>query len=85
MSFFSELKRRNVIRVGVAWLALSWLLVAIANLLFPAMALPIASVRWLLLGLLAAWLPVLVLAWRYEMSAQGLRVDRGSQGDNPQG
>ncbi|HMM68827.1 MAG TPA: hypothetical protein PKC03_17985, partial [Dokdonella sp.] len=83
MSFLSELKRRDVIRVGVAWLALSWLLVAIANLLFPAMNLPIGSVRWLLLGLLGAWLPVMLLAWRYEMSAHGLRVDRGTQADNP--
>ena len=46
MSFVSELKRRNVIRVGVAWLALTWLLVAIANLLFPAMDMPISAVRW---------------------------------------
>ncbi len=83
MSFLSELKRRDVIRVGVAWLALSWLLVAIANLLFPAMNLPIGSVRWFLLGLLGAWLPVMLLAWRYEMSAHGLRVDRGTQVDNP--
>lgn len=84
MSFLSELKRRNVIRVGVAWLALSWLLVAIANLLFPALGLPIGSVRWLLLGLLVAWLPMMLLAWRYEMGGQGLRVDRGPGGDDRQ-
>lgn len=83
MSFLSELKRRNVIRVGVAWLALSWLLVAIANLLFPALGLPIESVRWLLLGLLIVWLPMMVLAWRYEMGGQGLRVDRGPGTTNP--
>lgn len=83
MSFFSELKRRNVIRVGVAWLALSWLLVAIANLLFPAMDMPITAVRWLLLGLLGAFPIVLLIAWRYQMSSQGLRVDRGQGDENP--
>lgn len=82
MSFFSELKRRKVIRVGVAWLALSWLLVAIANLLFPAMDLPITAVRWLLLGLLGAFPLVLLIAWRYQMSSQGLRVDRGQYIDD---
>lgn len=43
MSLFAELERRNVIRIGVAWLALSWLLVAISNLLFPAMNMPIVK------------------------------------------
>ncbi|MGB0135219.1 hypothetical protein [Dokdonella sp.] len=83
MSFLAELKRRNVIRVGVAWLALSWLMVAISNLLYPALGLPIGSVRWLLLGLLVAWLPMMLLAWRYEMAGQGLRVDRGPGVANP--
>ncbi|MEZ5461219.1 hypothetical protein [Dokdonella sp.] len=69
MSLIAELKRRNIVRASVAWLALSWLLVAIANLLFPAMDLPIESVRWLLLGLLAAWPLVLILAWRLGANA----------------
>ncbi len=83
MRLFAELKRRNVVRVGVAWLALSWLLVAIANLLFPAMEVPISAVRWLLLGLLGAFPFVLLIAWRYQMSSQGLRVDRGQDDQNP--
>ena len=82
MSFIAELRRRNVIRVGVAWLALSWLLVAMANLLFPALGLSIGAVRWLLLGLLAAWLPVMWMAWRHRMGAQGLQVDRGASADD---
>ena len=84
MRILSELKRRNVFRVAIAWLALSWLLVAIANLLFPALAMPIATVRWLLLLMLVLLIPVLLLAWRYEMGPRGLRVDRGPDADNPQ-
>ncbi|HET9032308.1 MAG TPA: hypothetical protein VFN25_05310 [Dokdonella sp.] len=84
MSLFAELKRRNVFRVGIAWLALSWLLVAIANLLFPALAMPIATVRWLLLLMIVLLIPVLGMAWRYEMGPQGLRVDRGHDLNNPQ-
>ena len=84
MSLITELKRRNVIRVGIAWLALLWLLVAIANLLFPAMQLPISLVRWLLLAMLVLLPPVLLLAWRYEMGPHGLRVDRGPDAANTQ-
>ncbi len=84
MSFLAELKRRNVIRVGVAWLALSWLLAAMCALLFPALGLRIGDVRWVLLPLLAAWLPVLYLAWRYQLGPGGFVRDRGVEHDTPQ-
>ncbi len=85
MQLIAELKRRNVFRVGIAWLALAWLLAAMCSLLFPALGLPIRALRWIILVLLALWLPVLWLAWRYEMTAHGLRVDRGPDGANPHG
>jgi TolB-like protein/Tfp pilus assembly protein PilF len=84
VNLLAELKRRNVIRVGVAWLALSWLLVAMSALLFPALGLPIVAVRWMIYGLAAAWIPAMLLAWRYELSPYGFRVDQGPGGDNPQ-
>lgn len=61
MNMISELKRRNVFRAGVAWLALSWLLIAIADLLFPHLGVPLVehrqaaadvSIRWLTLHLI---------------------------------
>lgn len=84
MSWLAELKRRNVFRIGLAWLALSWLLVAMCALLFPALGLPIDALRWIILGLLTALLPLLLLAWRYEWTPTGFRVDDGSHSPNPQ-
>jgi len=84
VSFFTELKRRNVIRAGVAWLALSWLLIAIADLLFPYLGFPDEAIRGLIVGLLMALLPVLVLAWLLELTPEGLRFDRGPGGNNPE-
>lgn len=83
-SWFSEIRRRNVVRSGLAWLALSWLLVAVADLLLPRLGLPQGWTRGLILGLLLALPLVLFLAWRYEMTPQGLRLDRGPRGDNPE-
>ena len=40
MSFFAELKRRNVIRVGAAYLVSAWLLIEIADILFPTFGFP---------------------------------------------
>ena len=45
MSLFSELKRRNVIRAGLAWLALSWLLLALAPVLVLSWMLEITPQR----------------------------------------
>lgn len=83
MSFIHELRRRNVMRVGIAWLALAWLVIAMCSLLFPALGLPIAALRVIILALVALWIPVLLLAWRYELTTQGIRVDRGVAGVNP--
>ncbi|MDT8410755.1 MAG: hypothetical protein RQ741_14260, partial [Wenzhouxiangellaceae bacterium] len=60
-TLWPELKRRNVLRAGLAWLALSWLLIAIADLLFPYLGFPDEVIRALIVGLLMALLPVLVL------------------------
>jgi adenylate cyclase len=84
MALLAELKRRNVIRVGLAWLALAWLLTAIADLLFPYLGLPEVAIRGLILGLMLALIPVLVLSWLFELTAQGLRRDRGPGSDNPE-
>ncbi|MDT8410777.1 MAG: gamma-glutamylcyclotransferase [Wenzhouxiangellaceae bacterium] len=82
--FWPELKRRNVVRAGLAWLALSWLLIAIADLLFPYLGFPDEVIRALIVGLLITLLPVLVLAWLFELTPRGLRFDRGPGGENPE-
>jgi len=82
--FWSELKRRNVLRAGLAWLALSWLLISIADLLFPYLGFPDETIRALIVGLLIALLPVLVLAWLFELTPRGLRFDRGPGVENPE-
>jgi TolB-like protein/Flp pilus assembly protein TadD len=84
MGFLAELKRRNVLRVALAWGALAWLLIAIASLLFPALGLPLSGVRWLLLALGVLAVPLLWMAWRFELTAQGLRRDPGPHEATPQ-
>ncbi|MFM7275499.1 MAG: adenylyl cyclase, partial [Gammaproteobacteria bacterium] len=73
MSLFSELKRRNVFKVGLAYLALGWAVIQAGSTLVPVLHLPewtLSMVLWL--GL--AGLPfVLVFAWIYELTPDGLR------------
>lgn len=84
MGLLAELRRRNVIRAGLAWLALSWLLVAIAVGLFPYLGMPQAAIRALLYGLLLALPAVLVLAWRYEITDGSARRITTRGESNPQ-
>ena len=69
-------------RAGLAWLALAWLLIAIADLLFPAFGFPDEVVRWLIIGLALALLPVMVFAWLFQLTPDGLRLRRGPQGED---
>ena len=78
MSIFAELKRRNVIRVALLYLAGSWLILQIGNLIFPILEVPGWSMR-LLLGLLALGLPVaILLAWTFDITPEGIRRDADS-------
>lgn len=65
--FYSELKRRKVIRVAIAYVIVSWVIVEAASVMFPELLLPDWSVR-LLIALIAAGFPVaLVLAWAFDI------------------
>lgn len=73
MSFWDEIKRRNVFKVGAAYLIVAWLLAQVASTVAPALALP-AWVPPFVLLLLALGFPVaLVLAWAYEVTPDGIK------------
>jgi adenylate cyclase len=73
MSFFSELKRRNVMRVAVLYGVASWVLLQVGDLLFGALGVPAWGIR-LLLGLLLLAFPLtLIFAWVYELTPEGLK------------
>jgi len=57
MSFFAELKRRNVIRVGIAYIVSGWVLIEVASVLFPTFDAPEWTMRAVVL-LLVSGLPI---------------------------
>jgi len=80
--FIIELSRRRVIRAVGIYLVTLWLLAQGVADLFPAFGLPNWSVRaFVILGLMG--LPVAIyLAWRYELTPQGLIPDTGAIDDD---
>ncbi len=75
MSFFNELKRRNVIRVGVAYLVASWLLLQIVDVLVPILDLPDWVGKLVFLMIAVGIVPVLIFSWAYEMTPEGLKPE----------
>jgi TolB-like protein len=82
MSLIAELKRRNVIRVGIAYLVASWLLLQITDVVGPILQWPDEFARYLLFLLIIGLLPALVFAWVFEWTPEGVR--RESELENTQ-
>ncbi|MGB5165835.1 MAG: hypothetical protein WBN61_11290 [Woeseiaceae bacterium] len=73
MSLFSELKRRNVIRVTAGYIVLSWLLLQVADLLMDMLGLPEIWGKAIFGLLVIGIVPVMIFSWVYEMTPQGLK------------
>ena len=77
--FFKELRRRQVIKVGLAYLVAAWLVLQLADVIFPALQVPDWSIP-LVLGLLIVGFPLaLALSWVFDITPSGIRRDAGGQ------
>src|SRR5439155_6824943 len=72
-NFFSELKRRNVYKVAVAYAVASWLLIQIATQVFPFFDIPNWTVRLVVIVLVLGFPIALILSWRFDLTPQGIR------------
>ncbi len=75
MSLIAELKRRNVFRVAVAYLALAWLIIESASVLLPGFGVPDWAFRFVVIILALGFVPALVFSWAYEVTPEGLKRD----------
>ena len=75
MSFIRELKRRNVFRAAAAYIFASWLIIQVIETIFPAFGFGDAIVRLAVTILAIGFIPVVVLAWAFELTPDGLKPD----------
>jgi TolB-like protein len=73
MSFWGELRRRNVFKVGVAYLVVAWLLVQVTDIVLPTFDAPEWAARTITFVLLLGFPVVLIIAWAFEITPQGIR------------
>ena len=71
-SFFAELKRRNVYKVGAMYCVAGWLLVQVVTQVFPIFHVSELVQRIIVLAIVAGFPLALVLSWIYELTPQGI-------------
>lgn len=73
MHILGELKRRNVFRVGMAYIVAAWVLVQIGDIAAENFEAPAWVMKMFISSLFAAFPIVLFFSWAYEMTPEGIR------------
>jgi len=81
--FFAELKRRNVYKVGVAYIVAGWALAQGVAQVFPVFDIPNWAVRLIVLAIVIGFPIALAMAWVFELTPEGLK--RTEAADAPPG
>ena len=73
--FFSELKRRNVIRMAGLYLVGAWLITQVAGTVLPMFDAPSWVARSIVTALAIGFIPAMIFAWVFELTPDGLKRD----------
>jgi serine/threonine-protein kinase len=80
MSLISELQRRKVFKVAGAYLVVGWLLIQVAATVAPQLNLPEWAPRFITLVVLLGFPIVVVMAWVFDVTPEGIKVDASRAG-----
>jgi hypothetical protein len=72
-NFFSELKRRHVDKVALAYAVVAWLLIEVAWILLPAFDAPAWMMETLVVFLTLGFILAVIISWSFEMTPEGLK------------
>jgi len=76
MSFIDQLKRRNVFRVGIAYLILAWLIAQVTELALDSFATPDWVMKTVLYLLVIGFPLALFFAWAFELTPDGVKLEK---------
>jgi len=74
-SLFTELKRRNVLKIAAAYLAGCWLFIEVAGTLIPMFDFDESVMRLVVIILSIGLIPVLILSWVFELTPDGIKKE----------
>jgi TolB-like protein/Flp pilus assembly protein TadD len=73
--FFQQLKDRKVIRVGIAYIIVGWVMMQVGEVTFEALSLPPWALTLLVVIVMLGFPIALVLAWAFEVTPEGIQKD----------
>lgn len=89
MSFFKELKQRNVFRMALAYVVMTWVLLQVIDVLFEIFSIPGWVARFITILLALGFIPTVLFAWAFEITPEGIKpesqVDRSASNTNATG
>jgi TolB-like protein/Tfp pilus assembly protein PilF len=75
MNLLEKLQRRNIVRVAAAYLVGAWLLIQVADTIFPYLGFSGRAISWVIYALGIGFIPALVFAWLFEFTPEGLKKE----------
>lgn len=76
MSFFAELKRRNVVRVGLAYVVIGWVLAQVAEFAVEIFGAPDWVLKTFVVFVILGLPLVLFVAWAFEITPEGVKREK---------
>ena len=74
-NFFTELKRRNVYKVAVAYAVVAWLLLQAASIFFPAFDAPPWVMKIFIIVIIFGFPVALIFSWAFEITPEGIKLE----------
>ena len=75
-SVWGELKRRNVVKVAVAYAIVGWVLVEITSTVLPTFEAPLWVLQTITFVIILGFPLALILSWAYEITTEGIKLER---------
>ena len=82
-SFFSELRRRNVLRVAAAYALVAWIIIEAGSVLLPTFGATEGTFQVYVIIVLIGFFAAVVLAWIFEVTPEGVKLDKDMAQSEP--
>ena len=76
MSFFGELKRRNVFKVGVSYIVTAWILLQVVDIVLENITAPGWVMQVFMLAMVIGFPLALIFAWAFELTSDGIKLEK---------
>ena len=79
--FVSELRRRNVYKVAVAYAVVAWLLIQAASIFLPAFDAPPWVMKIFIIVIIFGFPVALIFSWAFEITPEGIKLESDIEAD----